>query len=125
MEVGDQHHVPAALPPGKRPGTHCTGGWVGPRASLEGCRKSCPPSGFDLSNVRRSNCLSFYAGMEKSTGSIIQLSRAVISFDDVIISLIPEASQFAAPCLPGLWVRIPPRACLSLVSVVCCQAATC
>ena len=21
---------PAALPPGKRPGTHCIGGWVGP-----------------------------------------------------------------------------------------------
>jgi hypothetical protein len=26
--------------PRERPGTHCTGGWVGPRASLDECRKS-------------------------------------------------------------------------------------
>ena len=29
---GWSRHAPAALPPGKRPGTHCIGGWVGPRA---------------------------------------------------------------------------------------------
>jgi hypothetical protein len=28
-------HAPAALPQGKRPSTHCTGGWVGPRPSLD------------------------------------------------------------------------------------------
>jgi len=27
---------------GKRPGTHCTGGWVGPRAGLDRCGKSRP-----------------------------------------------------------------------------------
>jgi hypothetical protein len=32
----------AALPPGKRPSTHCIGGWVGPRAGLDGCVKSRP-----------------------------------------------------------------------------------
>ena len=37
MGVGGQRLAPAALPPGKRPSTHCTGGWVGPRASLDGC----------------------------------------------------------------------------------------
>jgi hypothetical protein len=26
LGVGGQHHAPAALPPGKRPGTHCIGG---------------------------------------------------------------------------------------------------
>jgi len=36
MEVGDQHHAPAALPPGKIRGT------VGPRAALDGCGKSRP-----------------------------------------------------------------------------------
>jgi hypothetical protein len=31
MGVSVQRHVPAALYPGKKtPGTHCTGGWVGP-----------------------------------------------------------------------------------------------
>ena len=28
--------------PGKRPGTHYTGGWVGPRDGLNGCGKSRP-----------------------------------------------------------------------------------
>jgi hypothetical protein len=37
MGLGGQHHVVASLPPGKRPGTHCIGGWVGPRAGLDGC----------------------------------------------------------------------------------------
>jgi len=32
--VGGKCHAPAALPPVKRPGTHCIGGWVGPRACL-------------------------------------------------------------------------------------------
>jgi hypothetical protein len=31
MGVSGQRHAPAALCPGERtPGTHCTGGWVGP-----------------------------------------------------------------------------------------------
>ena len=46
MGVGGQRHAPAALPPGKRPGTHCTGGWVGRRAGLEGCGKISPPTGI-------------------------------------------------------------------------------
>ena len=36
--------VPASRPgrslPRERPGTHCTGGWVGPRARLDRCGKS-------------------------------------------------------------------------------------
>jgi hypothetical protein len=40
--VGSQRHAPAALPPGKGPSTHCTGGWVGPRAGLVGYEKSRP-----------------------------------------------------------------------------------
>jgi hypothetical protein len=37
-----QRHAPAALPLGEKPGTNCIGGWVGPRASLDGCEKSRP-----------------------------------------------------------------------------------
>jgi hypothetical protein len=33
--VGGQRHTPPALPR-ERPGTHCIGGWVGPRAGLDG-----------------------------------------------------------------------------------------
>jgi len=42
MGVGGQRHASAALPPGKRPGTHCIGGWVDPNAGLDKCGKSRP-----------------------------------------------------------------------------------
>jgi hypothetical protein len=51
MEMSCQLQAPAALPHGERdPGTHLTGGWVGPRADLDDmenrqilpCRESNP-----------------------------------------------------------------------------------
>jgi len=42
MEVGGQRHASVVLPSRKRPGTHCVGGWAGPRASLDGFGKSRP-----------------------------------------------------------------------------------
>ena len=44
--VSGQQHAPAALYPRERTDTHCTGGWVGPRAGLEGRKISSLP-GFD------------------------------------------------------------------------------
>jgi len=44
--VSGQQHAPATLYPWARPGTHFTGGWVGPRAGLDGQKISSPP-GFD------------------------------------------------------------------------------
>jgi hypothetical protein len=35
MEVGGQCHAPAAVPSGKKAGTLCAGGWVGPRTGME------------------------------------------------------------------------------------------
>jgi len=40
--VRGQFHAPVALYPRERPGTHCTGDWVGPRAGLHRCGKSRP-----------------------------------------------------------------------------------
>jgi hypothetical protein len=40
------------LYPRERPGTHCIGGWVGPRTGLDGCGKTCPPLGFDPRTVQ-------------------------------------------------------------------------
>ena len=40
--VRGQRHAPAALYPRERPGTQCTGGWVGPRAGLDRYGKSRP-----------------------------------------------------------------------------------
>ena len=41
MGLGGQRHAPAVLPL-ERPGTHCIGGWVGPRVGLDGCEKLAP-----------------------------------------------------------------------------------
>jgi hypothetical protein len=51
MGVGGQLHAPAALPPGNIPGAYCIGGWVGPRAGLDGCKISLPPR-FDPRTVQ-------------------------------------------------------------------------
>jgi hypothetical protein len=42
MELSDQLLTVAALFPVKNPGTHCIGGWVGPRADLEAVEKIIP-----------------------------------------------------------------------------------
>jgi hypothetical protein len=42
MGVGGQRHASAALPLGKRPGTHCIGGQVGSEVGLDWCGKSRP-----------------------------------------------------------------------------------
>ena len=34
--------TPGRSTPEERPGTHCTGGWVNPRAGLDGCGKTLP-----------------------------------------------------------------------------------
>ena len=44
--VGGQRHAQPIYTQ-ERPSTHCIGGWVGPRASLDRCGKSRPPLGFD------------------------------------------------------------------------------
>jgi hypothetical protein len=46
MGVGSQRHAPAALPAAKGPGTHCTGGWVGPQGPSRRVRKISPPPAF-------------------------------------------------------------------------------
>ena len=42
---GGERHAPVANPR-ERPCTQCIGGWVGFRAGLDGCGKSCPPTGI-------------------------------------------------------------------------------
>jgi hypothetical protein len=39
LEVSGQLHAPAALPPGKSPGTHFICGWVDPGAGLDDMEK--------------------------------------------------------------------------------------
>ena len=51
----------ANLLPGKRPGTHCTRGCMLPSASLDDCRKSRPPPGFNpLTTETLARCYTDY-----------------------------------------------------------------
>ena len=64
--------TPRPLYPRERPGTHCKGGWVGPRAGLDGCgkprpteirspdRPACSESLYRLSYRGRHMWLRFY-----------------------------------------------------------------
>jgi len=56
MGVGGEPHAPAALYPRERHGTHCTGGWVGPRAGQDGRKISSQPT-FDPGPSSRSQSL--------------------------------------------------------------------
>ena len=49
--VGGQRHAPASLSR-ERPGIHCIGEWLDPRAGLDACGKSRPPPGFDPRTVQ-------------------------------------------------------------------------
>jgi hypothetical protein len=44
--VGSHRQLPAALPPGKRPGTGCTGGWTGTKVGLDGYTENRAPTGI-------------------------------------------------------------------------------
>jgi len=50
--VGEFYQIQtsATLPPGKGPGTHFTGDWVGPSGGLDRCVKSRPSPGFTSSD---------------------------------------------------------------------------
>ena len=98
--VGNQHHAPATFP-WERPSTHWIGSWVGPRAGLDGCGKSCPPPGFDPQTVqpvasRHTDCAipaptslkilaRTWAGQMNNQDSISRMAKAFISAPSVQI----------------------------------------
>ena len=53
--------------PPERPGTHCTGGWVGPRAGVDRCRRSCPHQNSTVQPV--ASRYTDYVTRPTSTGS--------------------------------------------------------
>jgi hypothetical protein len=72
--------TPRSLYSGERPGTHCTGGWVGPRAGLDMCKKNLAPTG--IQSLDRPACnqslyrLSYPAQL--TTCSSIYLKKAIV-----------------------------------------------
>jgi hypothetical protein len=79
-----QRHAPSALYPQKRPGTHCTGGWVGHRTGMDRYGKSRPPPGFDPRTVHtvasRYNGYAIRPTMVKVTIRILQRDTNLLKF---------------------------------------------
>ena len=62
--------TPLLIYPRERPVTHCIGGWVGPRAGLDGCGKSRHPPRFDPRTVQPvAEVNSAYRNVPKRTGT--------------------------------------------------------
>jgi hypothetical protein len=60
--VRGQGHASAAFYPRERPGSHCTGGWVGPRAGLDRCRKYRPYRDFFKCTIFIDPWFTIYSG---------------------------------------------------------------
>ena len=79
-------------------GAHCTGGWVGPRAGLDGCRKSRPPLEFDPRTVQP--VASRYTNWGIAVHSIVQheslkqtttTSLEISFFQEILVWSLPLA----------------------------------
>jgi hypothetical protein len=61
------------LYPWERPGTHCIGGWVGPRAGLDGSGKARPHRVFTC-DKREENKVTAYGMWRNGGGNLIHVS---------------------------------------------------
>jgi hypothetical protein len=83
MVIGVQRYIPTTRPLGNRSGTLCTGGWVDPRAGMDGCGKS-RPSG--IRSLDRPAC----------SVSLYRLSYPGPQFGILSITRDPSADNMAA-----------------------------
>jgi len=107
--MADQCHTTTALPPGKRHGTHCAGGWVIARVLLDGCGKLRPRTGLDPRAVRP--VASWYTDFRTFSFLISTSSPAPW----------PQCLRRNSVALRwvGLRVRIPPRVWVSVYCERC------
>jgi len=103
--------TPRLLYPQKRPGTHCMGGWVGPRAGLDGCGKSRPPPGFDPRTVQPvASRYSSHKTERCSTGRLysrclrdgVDCQRASMHHSITLLRCKPELFFFHIPTVQHL-----------------------
>jgi hypothetical protein len=88
--VKSQRHAPAAFFPWERPHTHCTGGWVGPRAGLDRCGKchitgirypDCPARSRSLYRLSyRAHNTEYNSALLTERGSVLHKSLAAEIF---------------------------------------------
>jgi hypothetical protein len=94
--VGGERHVLAALPPGRRPGIYCTGGWVVPRADLDVCGKSPSPSrGFGPRTVQSEASLYRLSYSGPQLIAVLKRQRLVfvLSSDNLFFSFVCDKDR--------------------------------
>ena len=101
--------TPQPLYPRERPGTHCIGGWVGPRAGLDGCGKSRPPTGIrfaDRPASRESLYRLSYPGpfyfnaYSKILKRVRKTAKSVYQIRHVCLSVCPSVRPYGITLLP-------------------------
>jgi len=65
----------AVLPPGKRPSTHCIGGWVGTKVSLDGCGKAVPLQAWSGTEGSRKLRFPDFITKAQSSGKVVSLTH--------------------------------------------------
>ena len=105
--------TPWPLYPQERPGTHCIGGWVGPRASLDGCRKTRPTRTFffyerntlfyHLNNITRSTTdfISQLSHLQR-TASQYTSDSAQMSYKHVLCVKKSQTTSASSPHLESI-----------------------
>jgi len=73
--------IPRRLYPLKRPGTHCIGGWVGPRAGLDGAENLAPTGIRSQNHPARSEslCLQRYPGQRIARVNIFKYTNILLT----------------------------------------------
>ena len=94
-----QRHAPAALYPRERPGTHCTGCWVGPKAGLDRCGKYRPHRDSIPDRLARSQSLyllRYPAHLPTSacTRSILEVTSILLWISFNALSVQPRSAEY-------------------------------
>ena len=94
--MGGQRHAPAALTPGERLSTHCTGDWVGPRVGLDGCGKSRPYRDLNPgpSSPQHSRSYQF----RRQTVILVVTIKFMITFQNLIINTCHGTESSLVSC---------------------------
>jgi hypothetical protein len=107
--------TPRPLYPRERPGTHCTGGWVGPRAGLDVCEKSLPTGIRSPDHPARSQSLyrlsyPFHKELTIAIGNIVPLQDRCRHFEAKLnLFLLQGIEPRFLGCPSRILVSIPSR----------------
>ena len=123
MEVSGQHHAPAVLPPGKRPGTHWVGSCVGLRAGVDSMKKknSLGPTGMRTPDRPGCNLVSLSKNQTNKHIRAGEISHTCGISDGSNHEL---AHRFKFRCTTGMFLWAKGRNCYFRSVVGCVRYTT-